>query len=41
MIELTADEESLLAEAKTVDKEAYDAFLRGHYYWGVILVRSP
>jgi TolB-like protein len=34
MIELTADEESLLAEATTVDKEAYDAFLRGHYYWG-------
>ena len=34
MIELTAEEENLLAEAITVDKEAYDAFLRGHYYWG-------
>ena len=33
-IELTDDEEILLGEAITVDKEAYDAFLRGHYYWG-------
>ena len=33
-IALTADEKSLLAETHTVDKEAYDAFLRGHNYWG-------
>ena len=33
MIELTADEESLLAKTRIVDKEAYDAFLRGRYYW--------
>ncbi len=34
MVELTADEENLLSVTTTVDKEAYDAFLRGHYYWG-------
>ena len=33
MIELTADEESLFAKSRTVNKEAYDAFLRGRYYW--------
>ncbi len=33
MIELTADEEGLLSKTRTVNKEAYDAFLRGRYYW--------
>ena len=32
MIELTEDEESLLSRARTVDLEAYDAYLRGHQY---------
>lgn len=31
-IELTADEDRFLAEAKTVDPEAYDAYLRGLFY---------
>ena len=33
MIELTEDEESLLSEARTVNQEAYEAYLRGHQYW--------
>jgi len=32
-IMLTPQEESFLAESKTVDPEAYDAFLKGQYYW--------
>ena len=32
-IVLTPQEESLLAEARTVDPEAYDAYLKGQYYW--------
>jgi adenylate cyclase len=32
-VELTPQEETLLAETKTVDKEAYDAYLKGKYYW--------
>jgi len=32
-VELTPSEERLLAEVLMVDKEAYDAFLRGRYYW--------
>jgi serine/threonine-protein kinase len=31
-IELTADEESYLAELRTIDREAYDAYLKGHQY---------
>ena len=32
-IVLTPQVESFLAESKTVDPEAYDAFLKGQYYW--------
>jgi len=32
-IVLTPQEESLLAESRTVDPEAYDAYLKGHYYY--------
>ncbi len=31
---LTPREESLLAESRTVDPEAYDAYMKGQYYWG-------
>jgi adenylate cyclase len=30
---LTPEETNLLAESRTVDPEAYDAFLKGQYYW--------
>jgi TolB-like protein len=40
MIELTADEESLLAQVRTVDKEAYDAYLRGRSYWDDLSMES-
>jgi TolB-like protein len=33
-IELTADEEKSLTRARKVDREAYDAYLRSHQYWG-------
>ena len=33
MIELTADEESLLSETMAVNTEAYDAYMKGIYYW--------
>ena len=33
-IVLTPQEEELLAEARTVDPDAYDAYLKGQYYWG-------
>ena len=33
MVELTADEDNLLSEARTVNMEAYEAYLRGHQYW--------
>jgi len=32
-VKLTPREESLLAESKTVNNEAYDAYLKGLYYW--------
>jgi len=32
-VSLTPKEESLLTETRTVDKEAYDAFLKARYYW--------
>ena len=32
-IVLTPQEESLLAEARTVDPKAYDAYLMGQFYW--------
>ena len=33
-IELSSNEERLLSDSRTVDKEAYDAFLRGYAFWG-------
>jgi len=33
LVELTPDEERLLARTRTVDTDAYDAFLKGHQYW--------
>ena len=33
MIELTADEESLFSETMAVNTEAYDAYMKGIYYW--------
>ena len=32
-IELTSSEEQLFAETRTIDPEAYDAYLKGQYYW--------
>ncbi len=32
-IELTSREEQLFAETRTIDPEAYDAYLKGQYYW--------
>jgi len=34
MVELTPEEERLLDRDRTVDKEAYDAYLRSQQYWG-------
>lgn len=31
--ELTTDEELLLAKSRTVDPEAYDAYLKGNFHW--------
>jgi len=33
MIELSPDEERILNESRTVNKEAYDAYLMGLFYW--------
>jgi len=33
LIELTPEEESWLTESRTVDKQAYEAYLKGLYYW--------
>lgn len=32
-IELTEKEELLLAESRTINNEAYDAYMKGIYYW--------
>ncbi len=32
-IELTSSEEQLFAETRTIDPQAYDAYLKGQYYW--------
>ena len=34
MIELTPEEERLLSKSRTVDREAFDAYLRSQEYWG-------
>ena len=33
LVELTSDEEVLLARSKTVDPDAYDAYLKAQYHW--------
>ena len=33
-VELSSNEERLLTDSRTVDTEAYDAFLRGYAFWG-------
>jgi TolB-like protein len=33
IIELTPEQERLFAKSRTVDKEAYDAYLMGYHYW--------
>ena len=40
MVELTPQEEQILAKSRTVDREAYDAFLRSHQYWGDVSLES-
>jgi TolB-like protein len=40
MIELTPEEERLLAKSRTVDREAYDAYLRSYQYWGDLSLES-
>ncbi len=32
-IKLTSEEEQLFAETRTIDPQAYDAYLKGKYYW--------
>ena len=39
-IVLTPQEESQLAESRTVDREAYDAYLKGRYYWEDLSLES-
>ncbi len=34
MVELTPEEERLLARSITVDREAYDAYMKSYQYWG-------
>jgi tetratricopeptide (TPR) repeat protein len=33
MVQLTAEEENLLAESRTINSDAYDLYLKGQYYW--------
>jgi len=33
MVELTTEEERLLSKSRTIDREAYDAYLRSHQHW--------
>ena len=39
-IELTSDEESLLAESRTVDPEAYEFYLKGKFHMGFLNQKS-
>lgn len=34
MVEITPEQEHLLAKTRTVDREAYDEYLKAHFYWG-------
>ncbi|MGW8314549.1 MAG: tetratricopeptide repeat protein [Bacteroidales bacterium] len=40
MIELSPEEERLLAKSRTVDREAYDAYLRSYQYWDDVSFES-
>ena len=40
MIELSPEEERLFAKSRTVDREAYDAFLSSQQYWGDLSLES-
>ena len=40
MIELSPEEERLLAKSRTVDREAYDAYLRSYQYWDDVSLES-
>jgi len=40
MIELTPNEARLLGDARTVNTEAYDAYLKGHQYWDDLSAES-
>jgi len=34
MVELSPEQERMLAKSRTVDGKAYDEYLKAHYYWG-------
>jgi len=40
MIELTPEEERLFSKSRTVDREAYDAYLRSYQYWDDLSLES-
>ena len=40
MIELTPEEERILAKSRTVDRDAYDAFVRSYQYWDDLSMES-
>ena len=40
MIQLSPEEERLLAKSRTVDREAYDAYLRSYQYWDDVSLES-
>ncbi len=39
-IVISPQEESMLADSKTVDPEAYDAYLKARYYWDLLTAES-
>ena len=40
MIELTPEEERIFAKSRTVDREAYDAYVRSYQYWDDLSLES-
>ncbi len=40
MIELTPEEERIFAKSRTVDRDAYDAFVRSYQYWDDLSLES-
>jgi len=40
LIELTPEEERLLAKSRTIDREAYDAYVRSYQYWDDLSLES-